>query len=177
MSALVEAIEAKVGSEALATECRKENTTVLLDGAPTPHAVVDLDSSTLDLSGRRRCDYLFVADAPEAGWVAVIELKSRTFNAEGVIEQLQGGAELADEWLPEAVPVNFRPVLVHRLQTFGMHRKTELDRWRVQFRGSRVKVQTLSSGARLMAALDPKSDEDGVSHRRDQGPRHGRPVE
>lgn len=177
MSALVEAIEAKVGSEALATECRKENTTVLLDGAPTPHAVVDLDSSTLGLSERRRCDYLFVADALEAGWVAVIELKSRTFSAEGVIEQLEGGAELADEWLPEEVPVNFRPVLVHRLRTFGMHRNTELDKWRVQFRGSRVKVQTLSSGARLMAALDPKPEENEVGHRRDQGPRQGRPVE
>lgn len=177
MSALVEAIEAKVAPEALVTRCRKENTTVFLDGAPTPHAVVDLDSSALGLSERRRCDYLFVADAPEAGWVAVIELKSRTFSAEGVIEQLKGGAELADEWLPEAVPVNFRPVLVHRLQTFGMHRKTELDKWRVQFRGSRVKVQTLSSGARLIVALDPKPEENGVGHHGDRGPRHGRPAE
>lgn len=167
MSALVEAVEAQVGSEALVTECRKENTTVLLDGAPTPSAVVDLDSSTLDLSRRRRCDYLFVADAPDAGWVAVIELKSRTFRAERVVGQLQGGAELADEWLPEAVPVNFRPVLVHRLPTFSMRRRTELDKWQVQFRGDRVKVQTLSSGARLRAALDPKPDEDRVGDGRD----------
>lgn len=177
MSALVETVEAKVGPEALATECRKENTTVLLDGAPTPHAVVDLDSSTLGLSQRRRCDYLFVADAPDAGWVAVIELKSRTFRTEGVIGQLQGGAELADEWLPEAVPVNFRPVLVHRLPTFGMHRKTELDKRRVQFRGSRVKVQTLPSGARLIVALDPKPEENGIGHHGDRGPRHGKPAE
>lgn len=167
MSALVEAVEAQVGSESLVTECCKENTTVLLDGAPTPNAVVDLDSSTLDLSRRRRCDYLFVADAPDAGWVAVIELKSRTFRTEKVVGQLQGGAELADEWLPEAVPLNFCPVLVHRLPTFSMRRRTELDKWRVRFRGNRAKVQTLSSGARLRAGLDPKPDEDGVGDGRD----------
>lgn len=167
MSALVEAVEAQVGSEALVTECRKENTTVLLDGVPTPSAVVDLDSSTLGLSQRRRCDYLFVVDAPDAGWVAVIELKSRTFRAEGVVGQLQGGAELAEEWLPEAVSLNFRPVLVHRLPTFSMRRRTELDKWQIQFRGSRVKVQTLPSGARLMAVFDPRSDEEGVGDGRD----------
>lgn len=165
MSPLVEAVEAGVCPEAIATECRKGTTTVLLDGAPTPHTVVDLDTPNLGLSQSRRCDYLFVADTPDSSWIAAIELKSRSFRAERVVEQLQAGTDLADEWLPDSVPVNFRPVLVHRLRTLGPHRRVALERWRVRFRGDRVKVRALSSGARLVAAFDAGLGEDGIGER------------
>lgn len=162
MSAMIEAVKARVGSEALAAGCHKEKTTVLLDGAPTPYAVVDLDSPTLGLLQSRRCDYLFVAGSSDTGLFAAIELKSRSFRAEGVIGQLQAGTDLADEWLPDDVSVNFRPVLVHRLPTFSKRRRVALDKSPVRFRGSRVRVHTLSSGARLMAVFDARVGEDGV---------------
>lgn len=41
MSALVEAVEARVGSKALAAECRKGNTTAVLDGTPIPQAAIE----------------------------------------------------------------------------------------------------------------------------------------
>lgn len=150
MSTPVEAITVRVDARALTTRCRKGNISVSVDGVPPVHALVDLDSPVLGLTDRTRCDYLFVADVVDAGWVAPIELKSRTFRTGKVVRQLQGGAELADGWLPQEVAVRFRPVLVHDGRPLGKHRRQAFDERPIEFRGNRVRVKALRDGGRLM---------------------------
>lgn len=153
MSSPVEAVTARVDAEALTSRCRKGNTEVLLDGMPPVHAVVDLDSPVLGLAKRARCDYLVVAEVADAGWAAPIELKSRTFRIARVVRQLQGGAELANEWLPESVAVTLCPVLVYGVRVFGKHRRRALDRRRIEFRGDGAKVRALRHGDLLVRAF------------------------
>lgn len=153
MSTPVETITARVDAGALTTGCRKGNISVSVDGVPPIHVIVDLDSPVLGLAGRTRCDYLFVAEVVDTGWVAPIELKSRTFRTGKVVRQLQSGAALASGWLPENVEVRFRPVLVHGGRALGKHRRQALDERLIEFRGDRVRVKALRDGGRLVDAF------------------------
>ncbi len=153
MSTPVEAVTARVDARALTSRCRKGNISVSVDGVPPAHAIVDLDSPILGLADQTRCDDLFVADMVDTAWVAPIELKSRTFRIGKVARQLQGGAELANGWLPEKVSVRFRPVFVHGGRAFGKHRRLALDERPVEFRGLRVRVKDLIDGDRLTDAF------------------------
>ncbi|MYA16525.1 MAG: hypothetical protein F4Z28_07005 [Gammaproteobacteria bacterium] len=82
--------------------------------APPAKVIVDLDCRHLAIpKGRKRSDYVVVTEEDGAGWVSPIELKSGAFRGREVAEQLQGGADTADEWLPDACSFNFVPILAH----------------------------------------------------------------
>ncbi len=93
-----------------------------MEGAPASRVLVNLDCDNLGIAwgnGDKHCDYLFVGEEKPAGatryiaYVAPIELKGGGFRASEVIEQLQGGADAADGWLPPGNAFRFIPVLVH----------------------------------------------------------------
>ncbi len=82
--------------------------------APPIRVVIDLDCEHLEIpQGRKRSDYVAVSEEDGTGWVSPIELKSGAFRGREVAEQLQGGADTADEWLPNASSFNFVPILAH----------------------------------------------------------------
>ncbi len=87
-----------------------------MEGAPANRVLVDLDCDNLDIAwgdGDKYCDYLFIGEEKVTAYVAPIELKGGSFRASEVIEQLQGGANAADKWLPPGDAFQFVPVLVH----------------------------------------------------------------
>ena len=122
--------------------------------APRPHILIDLDCERLEISGRTRCDYLFVAedDGGRAPWVMPMELKRGRLNVNHVTKQLQAGADLADEWLSDATSFRLVPVLAHGKP---MHRQARENfrRTTVRLRGRKRRIFRIRCGAPLRAAL------------------------
>ncbi len=142
-----------------ATRCEKDGCSLRMNGAPKSRVIVDLDceASQVQDSGKR-CDYLFVGKEDDGGhdrvWVAPIELKSGAFRPRAALEQLEGGADMADGWLPHDLVFEFVPVLAHGK---GLHRN-DLKRLRsgsIALRGQRKKAVLVRCGARLADALGP----------------------
>lgn len=116
MSGLVETVRKQVDKNCVTSgRLQKQGCIVLLKDAPKPHLTIDFDKPGSPLSQEDvRCDYLFVADdADVSGWVVPLELKSGTFKANSVTQQLQAGARAAERLVSRRMAVNFRPVLAY----------------------------------------------------------------
>ena len=114
MSGIVEAVSHAVPGPCQVHDCNKDGCSVSVRTAtPGKIVVVDLDCEALRISpDQKRCDYLFFGEKRTKRWVVPIELKSGRFNARDVIDQLQGGADVADAWLPQGARFQFIPLLV-----------------------------------------------------------------
>ena len=153
MSGLVESVADKVPSECHAKRLRKEGCSVSMKGISETRVVVDLDCNALDLApASKRCDYLFVDEELNAAWVAAIEHKSGSFKAGPVVEQLQGGANAANKWLPAESSFQFIPVLAHRK---GVHRNDQrtLRSRKIKLRGQEKQTVLIRCGQGLREAL------------------------
>ena len=107
-----------------------------MEGMPASRVLVNLECDDLGIAwgdGDKHCDYLFVGEEKVTAYVAPIELKGGGFRAGEVIEQLQGGANVADKWLPAGNAFQFVPVLVHGK---GIHRE-DLRK----LRGAKIKLR------------------------------------
>ena len=123
MSGLVESVSDKVPLQCHAKRLRKEGCSVSMEGISVARIVVDLDCNELDLApASKRCDYLFVGEELNAAWVAAVEHKSGGVDEGQVTQQLQGGANAADKWLPAGSSFQFVPVLAHGK---GVHRNDQ----------------------------------------------------
>ena len=113
--------------------------------------IIDIDALDIDATGRR-CDCLFIGADESATYVAPIELKSGRFKGSGVVAQIQGGADVADRFLPDGQDFRFVPVLAHGR---GVHPQQlqELRRARVQLRGKTRQVAAIHCGDPLTKAL------------------------
>jgi hypothetical protein len=115
--------------------------------------LVDLDCEDLELGpDRKRCDFLFVGEDERGAWVVPIELKSGGFSGTPVREQLQGGANAADGWIPPGCSFRFVPVLAygragHREQIKSLRSGT------VTLRDQHRKPVLIRCDARLTEAL------------------------
>ena len=112
MVGLVEQVRTKVNQSCLAKTIKKEGCSISLNGAPASRLIVDFDKNGSPLSSDQvRCDYLFIAeDSSNAGWVCPVELKSGGLSASEVVGQLQAGAQVAEQIVPQNTPAKFRPV-------------------------------------------------------------------
>ena len=114
-----------------------------------------MDCKALKISNQqKRCDYLYVSENYTTQVVS-IELKSgRVSSANNAVDQLQSGADKADNWLPVKLlqPVQFIAILAHGK---GMHRKirTNLRSLKVRFRGKSIQVTLLNCGDPLRKVL------------------------
>lgn len=134
--------------------CHKKNCSISMQGGPTPRVIVDLDCRTLEIPrDRKLCDYLFVGEENNTAWVAPIELKGGRFKADEVVEQLQGGANVANTWLPSGNSFKFVPVLVHGP---GVHKKDyeTLRRRKIRLHGREGQTVLIRCGNTLREALD-----------------------
>ena len=124
-----------------------------MDGLPAARALVDLDCDALNLPDEgQRCDYVYFDDDGDSQRVAPIELKRGRFNGRGVAAQLQGGATIADKWIPRGASFRLTPVLVHGR---GIRRLefTRLRAARVSLRGHKAQAVLIRCGAQLSRAL------------------------
>lgn len=157
---LARAVREHVPAKCLARKCGRGGCSVRLADAPTEHAAVDLDCPALPQPDGKRCDFVFVGEEPKgdsaAAWVAPIELKSGAFSAGAVAEQLQAGADLADQWLPADASFKFVPVVAHgrgiRREKLKALQKTSVT-LRGQLRGQERRPKLLRCGSPLRQAL------------------------
>ena len=112
MSGSVDTVIKIVPAICQAKHCDKDGCRVDLTGATQVRVIVDLDCGSLSIpNARKRCDYLFVGEEGNTTCVVPIELKSGRFSASKILEQLKGGSNLADTWLPQGISLQFFPDL------------------------------------------------------------------
>lgn len=115
--------------------------------------LVDMDCNALSIpEDWKRCDYLFVGEDRDAIWIAPIELKSGRLSVSEVLEQLEGGARMADRWLPQGISFQLAPVLAHGK---AIHRNAlkVLRAKKIQLRGQRRRTALIKCGDQLTKAL------------------------
>lgn len=154
MDGLVEAVSNATGLFCT-RDCNKDGCSISVRTATPKKILIDLDRSTLHIPrNQKRCDYVFIGEKNKKSWIVPIELKSSTFKAADVPDQLQGGADEVDTWLPSEAHFLFVPVLVHG-ESSGITRELrKLRSAKVTMRRQTGKVLTTSCGKRLKDLLD-----------------------
>ena len=142
--------------------CRDSRCSLSLHEVPGPYVLIQVDSPgnpPPEVSGRQRCDYLFVGghDEGEGPWVVPVELTTgRSKSGSDILEQLNGGLAIANGRLRQGIRFRFRPVVAHgpsglgRIATDFLRSRSN----RVNFRGQRERVAIVPCGSRLVSALN-----------------------
>lgn len=151
--------EAEAGH--LSESCSRGGCQVSMTDVPRSRVIVDLDRALPPGTTReKRCDYvLFLVGVRQEALVMMpMELKSGGFHATAAAEQLQQGAEFADELIQDySGPKSIcHPVLFHGK---GIHEKElkSLNRAKVRFRGRQLTIKTARCGRpRNLAAVLPE---------------------
>lgn len=155
MSGVVEAVSNSVPAPCLVHACNKDGCSISVRTATPRRVVVDLDCKALHIPpDRKRCDYLFFGEKGARSWVVPIELKSGSFNGAAVVDQLQGGADEADKWLPQEARFQFVPLLVHGAKVVRKKDRTALRSGKVGLRGQIRQVILSRCGGKLKDVLD-----------------------
>ena len=154
MIGLVASVKSGVPQSCIRSRCRKSGCSSTMGGLPASRVLVDLDCEALNLpGGMQRCDFVYFDEDKGSSRVAPIELKSGSFDGREVRAQLQGGATVADGWIPQGTRFRLIPVLVHRRR---MH-KREYERLRkdkISLRGQTALAVLMRCGEPLKIALD-----------------------
>ena len=93
---LLAEIKKQVNQECISNSCRGDGCRVYLTDVPSDRVIVNLQCEFEQRKiSTKRCDYIifYGDDTPNNLAVVLIELKSGTFKAQAVTEQLQGGAD------------------------------------------------------------------------------------
>ena len=154
MIGLVQAVERHVDVACRKRRISKRGCSLSLLGVPVEHVAVDLDCDALGIPvDRTRCDYLFFGQEGDAAWVSSIELKHGDFRSGSTSAQLQGGADIADAWLPARLRFRFVPVLASGR---GVHKERlrALRRVPITLRGQSRRPLLTRCSARLMDLLE-----------------------
>ena len=127
-----------------------------MHGVPVDHVMVDLDCKTLGIpTDRKRCDYLFFGKEQNVIWVSPIELKGGTFRGSSAAAQLQGGADIADAWIPDGLRFKLVPVLAGgQRQRVHRERLRALRATPITLRGQSIQPVLIRCGAQLVDALE-----------------------
>lgn len=155
MNGIVEAVSGVVPDPCRVHACNKDGCSISVRTAADRKAVVDLDCQALHIPQRqKRCDYLFFGEKGTRSWVVPIELKSGSFDAADVIDQLQGGADQADAWLPQEARSQLVPLLAHGAKAVRRHERAALRSRKVGLRGRTKQVVLARCGDNLKDVLD-----------------------
>ena len=155
MSGVVAAASNAVPGPCRVHACNKDECSISVGAAARRRVVVDLDCEALCIPpDRKRCDYLFFEEKGARSWVIPIELKSGSFNGAAVVDQLQGGADVADAWLPQGACFQFVPLLVHGAKVVRKNDRTALRSGKVGLRGKIKQVKLSRCGGKLRDVLD-----------------------
>ena len=143
----------QIGDANLCNRCRDGDCEVSLVGVPDKRIVINAHKAMdRGVRGAKRCDcILFVQGSSDKVLAAVpVELKGGSVQVNHVVEQLQAGAQFADEVIQQLPREgNFRlvciPVLVHngKLTIRHTHR---LDKRRIKFDGRKWRIAIARCG-------------------------------
>ena len=128
---------------------------VSLSGAPRRRLVVDLDHPEAPgRSGDRRCDFLVVADGfRDTDWVAPVECKKGALKASQVVVQLQAGAAVAEDLVPDGSDFALRPIAATGSVPKAERLQLRKSRNFIRCRGKREAVRLIKCGDRLINGL------------------------
>lgn len=125
-----------------------------MKGVPASRVLVDLDCEALNLPGvDQRCDFLYFDEDKGSSRVAPIEIKSGGVKGSKVAAQLQGGATVADGWIPKGKRLRLIPILVHGGTVHKLERK-RLRADRIKIRDYTAQVVLIRCGTPLGNALN-----------------------
>ncbi len=147
-----------IPGDAFTDRLDKEGCHVPLEGAARPDGIIDMDHQSLNLGGKRRCDYIFICREyrAEASLVSPLELKAGGPRASQVIDQLQAGADFVRDRVCEEEEIVFRPVLAYGGKFHKDQRKRLIAR-RISFRGAEHPVEIIKCGAPLKNLFPPSA--------------------
>lgn len=158
MTPSIQAVQASTNSACHSTTCYDSGCGLSLNGLNNlnrPYALLNLEhaESPADKT-KRHCDFLLFGIPNRAGteWVIPIELtRGANKTAQRIVEQLAGGAEVADTLLQGVVNIKLKGVVGQK----GLHRHQfdNLRQMRVPFRGKRCRIKILECGDDLVDAL------------------------
>ena len=155
MNGVVEAVSSGTPDPCRVHACNKDGCSISVKAAANRKAIVDLDCEALRIPQRqKRCDYLFFGEKGARSWVVPIELKSGSFHASDVIDQLQGGADQADAWLPREARFHLVPLLAHGAKVVRRKERTAFRSRKVGLRGRTKQVVLARCGDSLKGVLD-----------------------
>ena len=163
-STAVDEVKAQTEPECHATSCSDSGCSLSMSGAPEPHALIHVDSSSFRVrhgqwrlpNDQRRCDYLFVGGNDEdRPWVVPVELTTGRKEVSDFMAQIGGGIMVANELLPTGIRYRFNPVGGCRFRSVGRGIAEELRRPanRANFRGQLRPIELVECGVRLADAL------------------------
>ncbi len=156
MTGLIEVVTAELDKNCMVSSMKKNGCKVSLEGAPEPRRIVDFDKPGLPLGeGETRCDYLFFANGERcAGWIAPLELKKGSLDANEVAKQLQAGAKFAEKCVSRKQNVTFRPIVALAGSTRKIQiKKLREDKNKVRFHSHVEAIRRMKCGTPLKNVL------------------------
>lgn len=169
---LLAEIGKQVNQESISRKCSGDSCRVYLTGVPSPRTIVDLECEFEQRQiNTKRCDYaLFYINVRQNSLdIVLIELKSGTFKAPTVINQLQKGADFIMEML-EKLPeipnltrdtfeITCIPVLFHG-KGIDRFQLSQLERAKVRFQNRNIRIRRSKCGQAKNLALVLKKRSD-----------------
>lgn len=153
MNDFVSQLNEKLNRECLTEKCKKSNCSLNMQGAPSPFVLIDMDAEGAPVEEeQKKCDFLFLGGESEV-WACPIEIKAGNLRNLHFLSQLQAGARVVEELVPETQGCRFRPLLLHGK---GVHRGVvnRLRRSHVEFRGKKQGFKVIRCGKKLIEVLD-----------------------
>ena len=161
ISEVLRRIRERVGEKNIINSCSGRGCRVDMTGVPGERIVVDVDLAfpTNRVTGKR-CDRILIyGDTSKNRLVmALIELKSGTFKATDVSEQLQESVGLLSGLIPQAFEMTCVPVLFHGKGISKLQLR-DINRTPIRFRNQRFPIRLRRCGApRNLASVLSQSD-------------------
>ncbi len=161
MSEILSRIRERVGEENLINSCSGRGCRVDMAGVPRERIVVDVDLAfPANRVTSKRCDRILIyGDTSKNKLVmALIELKSGTFKATDVSEQLQESVGLLSGLIPQVFEMTCVPVLFHGKGISKLQLK-DINRTPVRFRNQRFPIRLKRCGVpKNLASVLSQSD-------------------
>ena len=148
MSEILSRIRERVGEENLINSCSGRGCRVDMAGVPRERIVVDVDLAfPANRVTGKRCDRILIyGDTSKNRLVmALIELKSGTFKATDVSEQLQESVGLLSGLIPQVFEMTCVPVLFHGKGISKLQLK-DINRTPVRFGNQRFPIRLKRCG-------------------------------
>ena len=151
-------LNSHIPGDAFTDRLEKEGCHVPLEGAAQPDGIIDMDHQSLNLAGKRRCDYIFICREyrAEVSLVSPLELKAGSPRASQVIDQLQAGADFVRDKVCDEERIMFRPALAYGGKLHKDQRK-RLFAGRISFRGAGHLIEIIKCGAPLKSLFPPSA--------------------
>ena len=153
---VTQAVRSTVRPGCITRRCREERCSISLTGTSQQAFAIDMnrDDSPVD-QNQTHCDFLFVGSlsGQNEEWVVPIELKRGAIGATEARDQLQAGADAADQLVPRELDFRFLPLAVSGRLAQAERAQLRKNSHKIRFRGRRVLIKRVRCSSRLADTL------------------------